>query len=90
MFSMSRSRILFVLLLLAASALTAAEDYVLGPDSERHADVPNGAVTKYSWTSKIYPGTVRDYWVYVPAQYKPDKAACPSSSTTSSPRNRCR
>ena len=26
--------------------------------------------------SKIYPGTVRDYWVYVPAQYKPDQPAC--------------
>ena len=76
MFSMSRSRGLLASLLIAASVLTAAEDYALGPDSERHADVPKGAVTKYSWTSKIYPGTVRDYWVYVPAQYKPDKAAC--------------
>jgi enterochelin esterase family protein len=32
--------------------------------------VPQGIVTKRSWTSeKIYPGTVRDYWVYVPKQY---------------------
>jgi len=22
------------------------------------------------------PGTVRDYWIYVPAQYKPEKPAC--------------
>jgi gluconolactonase len=58
---------------LALSLLTgAAEDYVQGPDSERHAGVPKGTITKYEWTaSKIYPGTVRDYWVYVPAQYNP-------------------
>jgi enterochelin esterase-like enzyme len=33
-------------------------------------------VTQYTWTSKIFPGTVRDYWVYVPAQYVPEKPAC--------------
>ena len=26
--------------------------------------------------SKIFPGTYRDYWIYVPAQYSPDKPAC--------------
>ena len=24
------------------------------------------------WESKIFPGTKRDWWVYVPAQYKPE------------------
>jgi gluconolactonase len=62
--------------LLLRAQVGAAEDYVLGPDSERHAGVPQGKVTTYEWTSKIYPGTVRDYWVYVPAQYKPEKPAC--------------
>jgi gluconolactonase len=39
--------------------------------------VPQGEVTKYSFeTSKIFPGTVRDYWVYVPRQYDPAKPAC--------------
>jgi gluconolactonase len=57
-------------------APTRAEEYVLGPDSQRQPGVPQGKVTKYEWTSKIYPGTVRDYWVYVPAQYKPEKPAC--------------
>jgi enterochelin esterase-like enzyme/sugar lactone lactonase YvrE len=33
-------------------------------------------VTHYTWTSKIFPGTVRDYWVYVPAQYAAEKPAC--------------
>ena len=76
MFCMSRTTILTVLLLLTSGALPAAEDYALGPDSERHADVPKGTVTKYTWTSKIFPGTVRDYWVYVPAQYKAGTSAC--------------
>ena len=52
-----------------------AQEYKLGPDSERQPGVPQGKVRKYTWTSRIYPGTLRDYWVYVPAQYKPDKAA---------------
>ena len=59
-----------------AQPFAAAEEYVPGPDSQRQPGVPQGTVTKHEWTSKIYPGTVRDYWVYVPAQYKPDKPAC--------------
>lgn len=57
-----------LLCLLAASAL-AADEYPLGPDSERRAGVPQGKVTQHRWTSRIFPGTERNYWVYVPAQY---------------------
>lgn len=40
-------------------------------------EVPKGDVTKYTFSgSKIFPGTVRDYWVYVPKQYDPSKPAC--------------
>ena len=60
----------------APVAVLHAQDYTLGPDSQRQANVPQGTVTKYTWTSQIYPGTVRDYWVYVPAQYRADKPAC--------------
>ena len=71
---------LAAVLAIAASILAQEvpkpQEYVLGPDSQRHAGVPQGTVTKYEWTSKIYSGTVRDYWIYVPAQYKPDKPAC--------------
>jgi enterochelin esterase-like enzyme/sugar lactone lactonase YvrE len=39
--------------------------------------VPSGETHKYSFTStKIFPGTVRDYWIYIPAQYNPAKPAC--------------
>jgi len=68
--------LLALLLSVALSLATIAEDYVLGPDSNPQPNVPKGTVTKYSWKSRIYPGTVRDYWLYVPAQYKPDKSAC--------------
>ena len=38
---------------------------------------PKGEVTKYSFDqSKIFPGTTRDYWIYVPKQYDPAKPAC--------------
>lgn len=53
----------------------AQTDYPLGPDSERHAGVPSGNVTKHAWTSRIFPGTQRDYWVYVPAPYRADAPA---------------
>lgn len=68
---------LLVSLLIAFAGLAPGdEDYPLTADSERHAGVPQGKVTQYAWTSKIFPGTVRDYWVYVPAQYTPEKPAC--------------
>lgn len=38
--------------------------------------VPKGTVTHHVWDrSTIYPGTERDYWVYVPAQYDPSEPA---------------
>jgi sugar lactone lactonase YvrE/enterochelin esterase-like enzyme len=52
-------------------------NYVPGPDSKPQQGVPKGEVIKLSFNkSKIFPDTVRDYWIYVPAQYKPDKPAC--------------
>lgn len=52
-------------------------EYVLGPDSQPQAGVPKGCITKYRWdNSRVYPGTVRDYWVYVPSQYDAAKPAC--------------
>ena len=54
----------------------AAEDYKPGPDSEHHEGVPQGKVTPFEWTiSSIFPGTHREGWVYVPAQYDGTKPA---------------
>ena len=54
----------------------AADDYQLGPDSQPQQGVPKGKVEKSTWESKIFPGTVRDYWVYTPAQYDPKVPTC--------------
>jgi sugar lactone lactonase YvrE/enterochelin esterase-like enzyme len=65
-----------ICLALFAVAGVRAEEYALGPDSQRQAGVPEGTVTKYTWTSKVFPGTVRDYWVYTPAEYDQSKPSC--------------
>jgi len=63
--------------LLVSSGLAQDEQYTTGPDAERKEGVPQGTVTKHVWDqSEIYPGTVRDYWVYVPQQYEKVKPAC--------------
>ena len=60
---------------LLAPAAKAQTDFPLSADSQRQPGVPTGQVSKKAWTSTIFPGTQRDYWVYVPAQYKPEAAA---------------
>ena len=38
---------------------------------------PKGELRKFSFDqSKIFPGTARDYWIYLPKQYDPAKPAC--------------
>src|SRR4051812_24064516 len=63
-------------LLLSTLAAYAADDYKLGDDSMFHENVPHGTITAAKWESKIFPGTVRDYWIYVPKQYDAAKPAC--------------
>lgn len=67
---------LFVLSVTVGVHVASAEDYALGPDSLPQPGVPRGEVTHYTWTSTIFPGTTRDYWVYVPKQYDPARPAC--------------
>lgn len=68
---------LVLLLLLSVSVLRSAEDYKLGTDSLPQADIPRGEIRTGKFTdSKIFPGTTRDYFVYVPKQYDPAKPAC--------------
>jgi enterochelin esterase family protein len=68
-------RSLLLLVALAGVAL-AADDYKLGPDSQPQ-DVPHGEISRHTFaTSKVYPETRREYWVYVPKQYDAAKPAC--------------
>lgn len=54
----------------------AQEKYVLGPDSQVQNGVPQGKLEHFTWKSKVFPDTERDVWVYIPAQYNPEKSAC--------------
>jgi enterochelin esterase-like enzyme len=54
----------------------AAESYPKHPDSLEQGGIPQGSVTQFTWDqSTLYPETIRDYWVYVPAQYDEDRPA---------------
>src|SRR4051812_30882369 len=65
------------LLILAAGAAAAADDYALGPDSQPQPGVSKGTVTEHTWAkSQAYPGTSRKYWVYVPPGYDPNSPPC--------------
>ena len=45
-------------------------DYKLGPDSMPKENVPKGELSEHVWKdSKVFPGTTRRYYVYVPEQY---------------------
>ncbi|MEN3335169.1 MAG: gluconolactonase, partial [Blastocatellia bacterium] len=73
----ARLALIISLFVFLATFSRAQQDYPPGPDSKPQADAPKGEVLKFSFErSKIFPGTVRDYWVYVPAEYTPDKPAC--------------
>ncbi|MGH9767228.1 MAG: alpha/beta hydrolase, partial [Blastocatellia bacterium] len=53
------------------------EVYTVPPEAKEQPGVPKGKlIQQQKWTSKIFEGTTRDWWVYVPAQYKPESPAC--------------
>lgn len=53
----------------------AMEYFPRHPDAFPQPAVPQGKVTRYTFESRVFPGTTRDYWVYVPAQYRPEQPA---------------
>ena len=72
---------LFLLSVLASPAFTQdREGAQSGPatlPSKATSPVPGGKIEgPFVWTSTIYPGTTRQYWIYVPQQYQPQHAAC--------------
>lgn len=67
---------LFTFIATAVVSGFAQDDYQPGPDAQRKDGVPQGKVTQGKWTSQIFSGTERDYWIYVPAQYDGSKPAC--------------
>ena len=71
---------LFLALCLALEtgfSLHAADEFKATPYHEVQPGVPAGTLTKHTnWHSQIFTNTVRDWWVYVPAQYQADQPAC--------------
>ena len=68
--------VVLALVALSGAALRSADDYKPGPDSEPQ-NVPQGEVRQATFAaSTIFPGTTRDYFVYIPKQYDPAKPAC--------------
>jgi sugar lactone lactonase YvrE/enterochelin esterase-like enzyme len=68
---------LFALAPMAAFAQPPAEHYRVDSASIEQPGVPKGELLKFSFDhSAIFPGTWREYWVYIPAQYRPETPAC--------------
>ncbi|GAB2764186.1 SMP-30/gluconolactonase/LRE family protein [Rhabdobacter roseus] len=67
----------FILCSFNLYAQAPTESYAEDSASVEQAGVPRGEVLKFTFeNSRIFPGTWREYWVYVPAQYRPDQPAC--------------
>jgi enterochelin esterase-like enzyme len=73
----SKMRPLLALLVAAALPALGADNYVIGPDSQVQPGVPQGELRKsVIERSEVFPGTTREYQVYVPKQYDGTKPAC--------------
>ncbi|HVJ67801.1 MAG TPA: SMP-30/gluconolactonase/LRE family protein [Caulifigura sp.] len=71
---------LLALLVLSPLSWSQEEDYPENPDAVKKPGVPEGKIEgpfKYVCSrAQTFPGTTRDYWVYVPAAYDKSKPAC--------------
>lgn len=67
-----------LLMTLGTFPARAAEEeeptYPAPPEWTRADAVPEGKVTKHIWKSTVFDGTIREYYVYQPAQYDASKA----------------
>ncbi|MGB0153475.1 MAG: SMP-30/gluconolactonase/LRE family protein [Verrucomicrobiales bacterium] len=69
-------RIAACLLLFCSVAVSEDESYPTHPDMLPKDGVPQGKVTRGTFDeSSVFPGTTREYGVYVPAQYDGSKSA---------------
>ena len=67
---------LTLLVPVAAIAQVEPKRYELTVDSQRQDGVPRGDLTMHVWRAdRVYAGTARRYWVYVPKQYDASKPA---------------
>ncbi len=74
-----RSCLLLAVFLLGAAVQLPAQDETppVPVEARRAEGVPQGKIEgPFEFRSQIFPGTVRKYWVYIPAQYDPDQPPC--------------
>ncbi len=58
------------------ASVSAAEGFKAAPEHSPQPGVPTGRLIQMpALQSKIFAGTTRDWWIYVPAGYKPDGSA---------------
>lgn len=69
--------LLFVLTCLSADSAAQDEQYPIPPEAVEKPGVPKGRLEgPFQLRSEIFPGTVREYWVYVPAAYDATSPPC--------------
>jgi enterochelin esterase-like enzyme len=81
---MFRNLMLALALLVGCALVASAQPkekpkprYVHGEDSLEHDGVPRGKEMEMGvWKSQVFPGTERQWWIYVPAQYDEKTPAC--------------
>jgi gluconolactonase len=72
-----RHLIVRLLPLLSSGLIAFLMGTLRADDTPAGSSPPKGELRKYTFEqSKIFPGTVRDYSIYVPKQYDPAKPAC--------------
>jgi enterochelin esterase family protein len=64
---------ILTLVLLTGLALLADDGFT--KDSQRQKGVPVGKVTRHEHRSKVFEGTLRQYYLYIPSQYKSSEPA---------------
>ena len=73
---MSHQKSLLLVLMLWTAQAHAQVEFPVHPDSIRQDGVPAGEVLgPFEMRCETFPGTVRNYWVYVPEQYSPRSPA---------------
>ncbi len=74
--NITRAFIPFAATMALSLSAMAADQFKPTPYHDVQPGVPQGKLIAYTnWTSKVFTNTVRDWWVYVPAQYKAEKPA---------------
>ena len=69
-------RSLLLVICLSIVCEVSGQPVELSPDHYVRSGVPQGRLIKMpKWRGKVFAGTERDWWVYVPSQYSEGKAA---------------